>query len=154
MKFPLQTFGSAGSRVKTSLLLEWANAQDLEATSPDCFMSLLDWLEKASPELFFSKTLRAYSVPTEEKILASCSQRWPSSGILSDGVLLTANTSEYPSQGRGSTLSDVVETGAVPEKYFLSPNAARGILRRADRMGRNLRPHFRTSLEILAAKAP
>ena len=148
------TFGSEASRVKTSLLLEWVKEMDLEGASPDCFMSLLDWLEKASPELFFSKTLRAYSAPTEEKILESCSQRWPSSGILSDGVLLTANTSECPNHGRGSTLSDVVETGEVQEKYFLSPNAAKGIIRRADRMGRNLRPHFRMSLEILAAQAP
>ena len=59
-----------------------------------------------------------------------------------------------PNHGKGSTLSDVVETGEVQEKYFLSPNAAKGIIRRADRMGRNLRPHFRMSLEILAAKAP
>ena len=54
------TFGSEASRVKTSLLLEWVKEMDLEAASPDCFMSLLDWLETASPELFFSKTLRAY----------------------------------------------------------------------------------------------
>jgi len=38
----------------------------------------------------------------------------------------------------------------VPQKYFLSPNAAKGILRRADRMGRSLFPPLREALEILA----
>lgn len=126
----------------------------LRGSKSGLFYEFARLVGEGKPELFFSKTLRAYSAPTEEKILESCSQRWPSSGILSDGVLLTANTSECPNHGRGSTLSDVVETGEVQEKYFLSPNAAKGIIRRADRMGRNLRPHFRMSLEILAAKAP
>ena len=38
----------------------------------------------------------------------------------------------------------------MPERYFLSPNAATGILRRADQMGRNLFPPFRSALEILS----
>lgn len=43
--------------------------------------------------------------------------------------------------------------GRGPGEILLSPNAAKGIIRRADRMGRNLRPHFRRSLEILSEKA-
>lgn len=144
------TYGSEASPVKTSLLRAWVKEKDLEELSLDSFMSLLDWLEKASPEFLFSKTLRVSSAPTGEMTFPFFSKRWPSSGILSDGVLLTADTLEYPSHVNESTLSGVLETGEVPEQYFLSPNAARGVLRRADRMGRNLRPHFRQSLEILA----
>src|SRR5690554_826853 len=152
MTSQIQLFGSEASHAKTYHLLEWANGQDLEAVNLDSFMSLLDWLEKASPEFLLSKTLQASLAPTKEKILQCCSQRWPSSGMLLDGVLLTAKTSESPNLAKESTLSDVIEMGEAHPKYFLSPNAARGIIRRADRMGRNLRPHFRKSLEILAVK--
>ena len=69
------------------------------------------------------------------------------------GVCLTAKTSESPSSAVASTLLPCIETQAVPEKYFLSQNAATGILRRVDRMKRNLPPSFRQSLEILS-KAP
>ena len=152
MTSQLQLFGSEASRVKTYHLLEWANGKDLEAVNLDYFMSLLDWLEKVSPELLLSKTLRVSLARTKEEILESSSPRWPNSGMLLDGVLLTAKTSESPSQGKESTLSGVIEMNEVQDKYFLSPNAAKGILRRADRMGRNLKPHFRKSLETLAAK--
>jgi DNA (cytosine-5)-methyltransferase 1 len=147
---PFSTYGSEVSRVKTFLLREWAKEKDLEDQNLNYFMSLLDWLERESPEFLLSKTLRVYSTLMVEETLPFCSTRWPNSGMLLDGVLLTADTSESPSQGKESTLSDVIEIGEVPERYFLSPNAARGILRRANRMGRNLRPHFKKSLEILA----
>ena len=150
----VQPFGSEGSPAKIYRSLEWVNEQDLEGINQDYFMSLLDWLERDCPELLSLKTLQVSLTPTREKILQSCSQRWPNSGMLLDGVLLTAKTSESPSHAKESTLSDVIETCEAQEKYFLSPNAAKGIIRRADRMGRNLRPHFRMSLEILAAKAP
>jgi hypothetical protein len=151
-KYQLQLFGSEASRAKTYHLLEWANGKDLEAVSLDYFMSLLDWLEKVSPEFLLSKTLQVSLVRTKEGILECSSTRWPKSGMLLDGVLLTAKTSESPNRASASTLSDVIETGEVQRQYFLSPNAARGILRRVDRMGRKLRPHLRKSLEILAEK--
>ena len=55
-----------------------------------------------------------------------------------------------PSSVAECTLLPCIETQPVPQKYFLSPNAATGMLRRADRMGRKLPPSFRQSLEILA----
>jgi DNA (cytosine-5)-methyltransferase 1 len=57
---------------------------------------------------------------------------------------------ESPNRDVESTLSEFIKTRNAPPKYFLSPNAARGILRRADNMGRNLIPSFRKSLETLA----
>ena len=151
-KFLFPMYGSEASHVKTSLLREWVKETDLEEASLDSFMSLLDWLERVSPEFLLSKTLQVSLAPMKGETLRSSSKRWPNSGMLLDGVLLTAKTSESPNLASASTLSDVVETGEVPEQYFLSPNAARGILRRVDRMGRNLRQHLRQSLEILAEK--
>ena len=36
------------------------------------------------------------------------------------------------------SLSDVLETGDVPQRYFLSGKACRGILRRAEKRGKTL----------------
>ena len=44
-----------------------------------------------------------------------------------------------------------IETQPVPDKYFLNQNAAVGILRQADQIGRNLPAYFRRSLERAAA---
>src|SRR5205823_6449630 len=71
-------------------------------------------------------------------------------GIAWDGVCLIAGTLESPSRVKESILSDVIETSKVQDKYFLSPNAARGMLRRVDQMGRSLFPPLRKALEILS----
>lgn len=148
--FPM--YGLEVSHAKTSLLREWVRERDFEEPSLDSFMSLLDCLAQDAPELLLSKTSQACSVPTGEEISPPSSGRWRSSGILSDGELLTADTSASPNLATESTLLGVIETGEVPEEYFLSPNAAKGILRRADRMGRPLFPPLRQSLNILAEK--
>ena len=150
--FLFPTSGSEASHAKTSLLRAWAREMGFEDGSLASFMSLLDWLEKVAPEFLLSKTLRVSSAPTKDGISESCSPRWPNSGMLLDGVLLTAKTSESPNHASESTLSGVIETGEVPPQYFLSPNAAKGMLRRANQMGRSLFPHLRESLEILSKR--
>ena len=58
-----------------------------------------------------------------------------------DGALLTEllmrNTGAFPSEGNASTLSRILQ-GRVPEKYYLSPKACQGILRRAEVRGKAL----------------
>jgi hypothetical protein len=58
---------------------------------------------------------------------------------------LTLNGSEHNSFQAQShsvdavcSLSDVLERGAVPQRYFLSPKACAGILRRAQKRGKAL----------------
>ena len=46
-----------------------------------------------------------------------------------------------------ATLSGVLETGDVPERYFLSATACAGILRRAERRGKKLPAHLEAALE-------
>ena len=120
------TSGPQASPAKTSRLQEWGHDLGFEAASLDCFMSLCGSFEDAIQEQLSSKTCTAFSLATEDE------------------------TSESPSNAAASTLLPCIETGEVSEKYFLSQNAATGILRRVDRMGRNLPPSFRQSLEILS----
>jgi len=52
---------------------------------------------------------------------------------------------EYPNDAAVSSLSDILETGVL-QKYFLSARAARGILRRAEKRGRQLPPLLEAAL--------
>ena len=49
-----------------------------------------------------------------------------------------------------STLSDVLEAGDHLARYFLSPKACAGILRRAAKRGKELPPQLRRALEAVA----
>ena len=149
-KYQKQTFGPQGSPAKISHWQEWGRDLGFEGANLDYFMSLCALLEDATQEPLSSKTCMAFSLATEDETSQLYSRRWTNSGMVSRGVCLTAKTSESHSNAAASTLLPCIETGKVPEKYFLSPNAATGILRRVDQMGRNLPPSFRRSLEILA----
>ncbi len=50
----------------------------------------------------------------------------------------TLSSSEFHSDADACSLSDVLETGEVPQRYFLSATACRGILRRAEKRGKTL----------------
>ena len=71
---------------------------------------------------------------------------WRNSGVVigAEGFyslawrVLDAQHSEYPSGAVASSLSDILETGDVPQRYFLSAKACRGILRRAGKRGKEL----------------
>lgn len=58
---------------------------------------------------------------------------------------MTLNFGEYPSEERESTLSQILVLNA-PEKYFLSPRACAGILKRAEKRGKNLPDMFKEAL--------
>ena len=53
------------------------------------------------------------------------------------GKSMTLNTGECPSAVRESTLSQILNLNA-PEKYSLSPTACAGIIRRAEKRGKEL----------------
>jgi len=51
---------------------------------------------------------------------------------------LTLSTSEWPNDAAVCSLSDVLETGVVPQRFYLSAKACQGILRRAAKRGKKL----------------
>ena len=72
---------------------------------------------------------------------------------------LTLNTAEHTSFQAQShnedgvcLLSDVLEGGNVPQRYFLSAKACSGILRRAEKRGKELPPLLQKALEATAAE--
>lgn len=66
------------------------------------------------------------------------------------GVFSMLNSSEWPNDAAVCSLSDVLETGPIPEKYFLSARACSGILRRAAKRGKELPPQLRAALESVS----
>jgi hypothetical protein len=59
------------------------------------------------------------------------------SELTSLGELSMPNIGVFPSVVRESSLSQILEDNA-PQKYFLSPKACEGILRRAEKRGKKL----------------
>lgn len=80
----------------------------------------------------------------------SSSPDWQNSGMGSPTEFLTLNTSEFHSAAAASSLSDILETGVLQPQYYLSARACSGILRRADRRGKNLPEHLAVALESVA----
>jgi hypothetical protein len=65
------------------------------------------------------------------------------------------NISAYPNAADVclASLSEVLETGVVPQRYFLSSRACSGILRRAEKRGKELPPALRRALITAAGHA-
>ena len=145
-------FGAEGSRAKIYRWREQGLAMGLMGSDLDSFTDSLTYLAELYPPLLFSKTYQVYSLQTEDEIFESSFKRWPNSGMVWDGVCLTADISESPSHVSESTLLDVVTIQDVPLRYFLSQNAASGILRRVESQGRKLFPPLWKALTLLAEK--
>lgn len=126
----------------------------LMATGPACSSS-----SPGSPMTLFGQQdgccLRTYpdSFPqTPAEISPSFSRRWPTSGFTtSPGECWTAATSECPNDGDASSSLPDVLLETVPERFYLSPRAAAGILRRAQKRGRTLPQPLHQALTDLAS---
>jgi hypothetical protein len=66
----------------------------------------------------------------------------------------TLSILEYPSDGAASSLSDILETGDVPRRFYLSGRACRGILRRAEKRGKELPEALKLALLAVASQTP
>ena len=100
------------------------------------------------------KTSPVFCHRTEDGILAPSSGRWANWGMGSHTECWTLNGSEWPSDAAVCSLSDTLETGDVPPRFFLSERACAGILRRAERRGKKLPPELKVALEAQANLTP
>jgi len=71
--------------------------------------------------------------------LVPSSGRWMNSGIAVAGECWTLKTSESHKDAEECFLSDVLqEIGEIQPRYYLSPTAAAGILKRAEKRGKKI----------------
>jgi hypothetical protein len=62
------------------------------------------------------------------------------------------NISEWPNDAVVCSLSQVLETTSIPQRFFLSPKACAGILRRAEKRGKKLPPALHQALHSVACR--
>ena len=109
------------------------------------------------PDGSFGRTSPVRCRSTEDGRLEPFSGGWRNSGLGSHTECLTLSSCEWTgleglslSDGGVSSLSDILETGGVPQWYFLSARACRGILRRAEKRGKTLPPMLHQALSAVA----
>lgn len=119
--------------------------KELNQIEETSHLSLYSLLKDLIPHGLFGKTCLGSCHQTEEKILEPSSEVWQNAGMGSPTGFLTLNIYEhngFPEQSHKcegvSSLSDILETGDVQQKYYLTENACLGILRRAGRKGKKL----------------
>jgi len=122
------------------------NGQDSSSSSPES-------CESYSPVGSSSRTFQACFLPIKDLISLSSSIRWTNSGTVWRGAFSIASSSESPSVAAECSLSDILVARAHP-KYSLSPRAAAGILRRAEKRGKELPASLATALLSLSKTLP
>jgi len=100
----------------------------------------------------FGRTCQVYSRQTVDAILQCSKSKFLNAGMGSPIEYLTLKTSEYPNDGEESSLSAILETGDLPQQYYLSPKACQGILDRAERRGKTLPPQIERPLREVASR--
>ncbi len=112
-----------------------------------------EWLSSCAPNTSSGKTLSDVCHLMPDGTLAPSQGRWLNSGMYSDGVCLTHNTSESPKDAEESFLLDVLQDSqSISDKYCLSQKAAEGIFRRAKRRGKTLPATLDKALRSLISK--
>ena len=145
---PLQTsiWSSEDFPVRTSvwpeLARDWMEA-DLDRDSGS---SSIELYQNCGPELRSSKMSLVYLAATEDEILPPSFEGFQNSGICRPGECWTLSFSESHSAAGESFLWQVLETAPAP-KYYLSERACAGILRRAEKRGRELPENLKDALE-------
>jgi hypothetical protein len=111
---------------------------------------MLEFLTGLDPSGVFGKMSQVYSVQTVDGILVPSLERWQNSGMGSHIGCLTLKTSESHKDAEECLLSDVLEIGNLPQKFYLSPTACQGIIRRAELRGKQLPPILKEALHTVA----
>ena len=142
------TSSLAGHPVKVSLSpVSEAVWTTTVATSPLSFADLLNVSNLAG---LSGKMSPVSCHRAEDGTLVPSSGRWKTSGMVSRTECLTLSSSEFPSGAAVCLLSDILETGDLPQRFFLSAMACQGILRRAEKRGKTLPTALHHALQAVA----
>ena len=109
-------------------------------------LRILPLLTAIGPSGWSGRTSPACCRLTEEKRLEPSSEGWGNSGMGGPTESWTLSTSDWPNDASVCSLSQVLEAGNVPRRFYLTPRACAGILRRAEKRGKALPPSLRQAL--------
>jgi len=118
----------------------------------DLFLPSIDRFSYHTPA--FSKTSsKKVNLPSISDHDDAPRIKWSSGGVLECGVCLMGSVSQSPRHPIASHFVEVLDKHRPDEKYFLTPNAAQGILRRVNSQGRQLFEPLALALERLQGSA-
>ena len=129
------------------------SVKDLKIHAETSCSLFLQSLNISNPSGSCGKMFLASCHQTEEKILVPSLGAWGNWGMGSPTEFLTLNGAEHTgiqepcrSAEGVSSLLDVLEITSVPQRFYLSAKACKGILRRAERRGKELPSMLRQAL--------
>jgi DNA (cytosine-5)-methyltransferase 1 len=103
--------------------------------------------------LYLAQTHMSPDSEVQQVATKSEDLKWKSGGVAYKDWFVTVPVSSSPIAATTSRLIDVIERTRVHERYFLSPNAIHGILRRVDKLGRHLFPPLDAVLREIATSS-
>lgn len=149
------TFWSEEPRVRDSASRENKAVSTIPEAPSDS--PIADFLRLCVPGGSCGKTSPVFSAQIKGRTSGRSLGKLMKSGILSRGECWTLNMCEWTdslvpfrSVDGVCSLSDILETGDIPPRYYLSPAACRGILRRAASRGKELPEILKKALECQA----
>ncbi len=119
--------------------------------SSGSFSDLRKKLDRAGCSL---RTSPDFSPATAETICEPSFSAWQTSGIYLPTGFLTLEISDCPKAEQGSSLSDILENGEVPRRFFLSAAACRKILAKAQENGIRLPAELTAALSSFSRESP
>ena len=131
---------SEESMASRQLLLFTRTCLESSATEPT---PLATWLE-----VLQAKTYQLSHQGSGGRTLVVCldpKEQWR-------GDSSTPNFSPWPNDAAACSLSQVLEKGSIPQRFFLSGTACEGILRRAEKRGKALPDALHAALRSVAEK--
>lgn len=134
---PCQSFSVAGLR------------KGLEDPRGNLALTYCGILDRFRPKWLIWENVPGVLSSSGGGILAPSSGRWANSGMGSATECWMLNTLESPKDAEECLLSDTLEIGDLPHKYYLSPKACQGILRRAEKRQKKLPSALQHALEMI-----
>ena len=140
-----------------NLSVSQVSEADWQTSAVTWRLNILGWLNAFGPDGWFGRTSPASCRRLEDGTLVPYSGAWSNSGMGSPTECLTLSIAEWTALDGLSlkdagvcSLSDILETGDVPQRYYLSAKACAGILRRAANRGKELPPQLAHALQAVA----
>ena len=124
--------------------------KDLKIQGETLCLPIVEFLTSLDPSGSFGKTCQVSSVQMEDGILVPSLGRWANSAMGGPIGCLMLNTLESPKDVEECLLSAVLEIENLPQKYYLSPKASQGVIRRAEERNKKLPPLLNEALHMVA----
>lgn len=110
-------------------------AQACHRVPPDKFGAVV---KRLAPELTKSPVTLSFVAIMDKVDAGEFVHRWKTGGCAWGDTIIEATTSPAPAKVLRSEFKDVLDAQTPDDRYFLTANAATGILRRAESVGRTL----------------